>query len=71
MKQSQGAGSGAKDLYVSKWKFSEECSFLEKVIFSNRQTFTNISNPHSASAGYELESKIEVMETKSESSIRV
>ena len=70
-KQSQGTCSGAKDLYVSKWKFFEECSFLEEVISSNQQTFTNISNPDSASTGDELESEIEVMETKSERSVGV
>ena len=71
VKQSQVTGRGTKDLYVSKWKFFEECSFLEEVISSNRQTFTNIPNPDSASVGDELESEIEVMETKSESSVSV
>ena len=34
VKKSQGTGSGSSDVYVSKWKFFDECSFLDEVISS-------------------------------------
>lgn len=40
--KSQGTGTGAKDVYVSKWKFYEECSFLDEVICTKHETMTNV-----------------------------
>ena len=41
IKKSEGTGSGVKDVYVSKWKFFEECSFFDEVICANN-TMTNV-----------------------------
>ncbi|XP_068678679.1 uncharacterized protein [Montipora foliosa] len=41
IKKSMGTGTGAKDVYVSQWKFFDECKFLEEVIISNRPSFCN------------------------------
>jgi hypothetical protein len=41
VKKSLGTGTGAKDVYVSQWKFFHECQFLEEVIISNRPSFSN------------------------------
>ena len=43
IKKSQGTGSGAADVYVPKWRYFEECSFLENVICSNRPCLSNMS----------------------------
>jgi hypothetical protein len=72
-KKSESTGSGSNDIYVSNWKFFEECSFLEEVISSNRPTCTNVAaktevpdaeDDHLIHIGEEVE-------TKSESSISV
>ena len=42
IKKSEGTGSGVKDVYVSKRKFFEECSFLDEVIRTKRDTMTNV-----------------------------
>jgi len=42
IKKSEGTGSGVKDVYVSKWKFFEECSFLDEVICAKQNTMTNV-----------------------------
>ena len=42
IKKSEGTGSSVKDVYVSKWKFFEECSFLDEVICTKRDTMTNV-----------------------------
>ncbi|KAK2548505.1 hypothetical protein P5673_031287 [Acropora cervicornis] len=34
-------GTGAKEVYVSQWKFFDECKFPEEVIISNRRSFCN------------------------------
>ena len=36
-----GTGTGAKEVYVSQWRFFDECKFLEEVISSNRPSFCN------------------------------
>ncbi|KAK2552036.1 hypothetical protein P5673_027058 [Acropora cervicornis] len=41
-KKSQGTGSGVKDVYISKWTFFEECSFLDEVIRAKHNTMTNV-----------------------------
>ena len=41
VKKSKGTGTGAKEVYVSQWKFFHECEFLEEVIISNRPSFSN------------------------------
>lgn len=48
IKKSQGTGSGASDIHVSKWKFFDECSFLDEVIYSNRQVFANLRDEDSS-----------------------
>ena len=42
IKKSEGTGSGVKDVYVSKWNFSEECSFFDEVICAKHNTMTNV-----------------------------
>ena len=42
IKKSEGTGSGVKDVYVSKWKFFEECNFLDEVICAKHNTMTNV-----------------------------
>ena len=42
IKKSEGTGSGVKDVYVSKWKFFGECSFLDEVICAKHNTMTNV-----------------------------
>ena len=44
IKKSEGTGSGADDVYVPKWKFFQECAFLQDVINSNRPTFSNLGS---------------------------
>ena len=44
IKKSEGTGSGADDVYVPKWKFYQECAFLQDVINSNRPTFSNLES---------------------------
>lgn len=42
IKKSKGTGTGVKDIYVSKWKFFEQCSFLDEVICAKHKTMTNV-----------------------------
>lgn len=50
IKKSEGTGTGSADVYIPKWKFFDECSFLEDVIISNRPCFTNMSRSASTSS---------------------
>lgn len=74
IKKSQGTGSGASDIYVSKWKFFDECSFLDEVIISNQQVFTNAtkedyqSRPESEANEEPLEND-DIDDTASENSV--
>ncbi|XP_068752661.1 uncharacterized protein [Montipora capricornis] len=74
IKKSQGTGSGASDVYVSKWKFFDECSFLDEVIYSNRQVFTNVRDEDSSPGpGGEEEqlANYDNADTESESNVSV
>ena len=42
MKKSEHTGSGLSDVYVPKWKFFNECKFLEDVVALNRPTYSNL-----------------------------
>eukprot|EP00794_Sanderia_malayensis_P010569 gene10569-11690_t len=42
VKKSQGTGSGSADVYLPKWRFFEECMFLEEVIISTRPSMSNV-----------------------------
>lgn len=42
-KKSKTTGSGSSDVYVPKWKFYDQCKFLEDVVLSNRAIVSNIS----------------------------
>ena len=73
-KKSESTGSGSNDIYVSNWKFFEECSFLEEVISSNRPTCTNVAAKTAEVPDAEDDHLIHIgeeVETKSESSISV
>ena len=39
-------GTGAKEVYVSQWKFFDERKFLKEVIISNRPSFCNCEGEH-------------------------
>ena len=69
-KKSESTGSGSNDIYVSNWKFFEECSFLEEVISSNRPTCTNVAaktevpdaeDDHLIHIGEEVETKVRAL----------
>lgn len=42
IKKSEHTGSGSADVYVPKWKFFNECMFLEDIVASNRPQCTNL-----------------------------
>ena len=42
IKKSEHTGSGSADVYVPKWKFFNECMFLEDVVASNQPQCTNL-----------------------------
>ena len=44
MKKSEGTESGADDVYVPRWKFLQELTFLQDVINSNRPTCSNLES---------------------------
>ena len=71
VKKSQGTGSGSSDVYVSKWKFFDECSFLDEVISSNRPTCSNIIDESNQSTQADCNHAVseEEIDSKSESSI--
>ena len=71
MKICQGTGSGSSDVYVSKWKFFDECSFLDEVISSNRPTCSNIirESNQSTTADCNLAVSEDKIDSKRESSI--
>lgn len=75
IKKSHGTGTGASDIYVSKWKFFDECSFLDEVIISNWQVFTNATNedhqsrPSESGANEEQLENDDIDDTASENSV--
>ena len=69
VKKSQGTGSGSNDVFVSKWKFFDECSFLEEIISSNRPTCSNAAAKPSED-GVLIDCDDE-LDSKSESSVSV
>ena len=42
MKKSQTTGSGAAEVYVSKWKHFDQCQLLEGVLVSTHPTVSNM-----------------------------
>lgn len=42
IKKSEHTGSGSAEIYVPKWKFFNECLFLEDVVALNRPTCSNM-----------------------------
>ena len=71
VKKSQGTGTGSYEVYRSKWKFFDECSFLDEVISSNRPTCSNITDESNQSVPAECDLAVseEEIDSKSESSI--
>lgn len=53
VKKSEHAGCGSNELYTPKWKFYNECAFLEEVVAINRPTCSNLasSNPDNEDDG--------------------
>ena len=45
IKKSQGTGKGVSEIHVPRWKFYEQCKFLEDVIVSRRPTVSNVCSP--------------------------
>ena len=72
IKKSGGTGSGSNNVYVSNWKFFDECSFLEEVILSNRPTCSNVAAKTKVpDEDNDQLSNGDELETKRESSISV
>ena len=67
IKKSESTGTCSADVYIPKWNFFLECSFLEDVItcISNRPSLKNISSASSSSSVCDDDALIGLMENHS------